>query len=81
MFELSINILYQWIIAVFGWQRVLLYSTSLSKVNINFIDDVVCEVHTFEVFGTGFPIPPKARKFLKTVHHSSGLVLHYYEVV
>ena len=44
-------------------------------------DDVVCEVHKFEVFGTGFPIPPKARKFLKTVHHSSGLVLHYYEVV
>lgn len=44
-------------------------------------DDVVCEVRSFEVFGTGHPIPPKARKFLKTLHHSSGLVLHYYEVV
>lgn len=44
-------------------------------------DDVVYEVHNFEVFGTGCPIPPKARKFLKTVHHSSGLVLHYYEVI
>lgn len=35
----------------------------------------------FEVFGTGNVMEPKERIFLKTVHHSSGLVLHYYEVI
>ena len=43
-----------------------------------------CIGRTFEVFGTGHTMPdisPKQRVFLKTVHHSSGLVLHYYEVI
>lgn len=35
----------------------------------------------FEVFGTGHVMESKERIFLKTVHHSSGLVLHYYEVI
>jgi hypothetical protein len=45
---------------------------------------VDCIGRTFEVFGTGHEMPditPKQRVFLKTVHHSSGLVLHYYEVI
>lgn len=45
---------------------------------------VDCEGRSFEVFGTGHTMPnisPKQRKFIKTVHHSSGLVLHYYEVI
>lgn len=39
------------------------------------------EGRCFEVFGTGYEMRPKNRKFLKTIHHSSGLVLHYYEVI
>lgn len=39
------------------------------------------EGRCFEVFGTGHEMEPKNRKFLKTVHHSSGLVLHYYELI
>lgn len=45
---------------------------------------VDCIGRNFEVFGTGHEMPditPKQRVFLKTVHHSSGLVLHYFEVI
>ena len=43
--------------------------------------NIDCVGRQFEVFGTGHDIPPKARKFIKTLHHSSGLVLHYYELI
>lgn len=49
----------------------------VEKLNI----DQQYQSRNFEVFGTGHVMEPKERIFLKTVHHSSGLVLHYYEVI
>lgn len=40
-----------------------------------------CIGRNFEVFATGEVMPPKNRIYLKTLHHSSGLVYHFFELI